>query len=114
MLKWFKAASVFASRSPAVAWNRSRHTGGPGYSGRKTVARYVATDGGGKSSDSLPGSRTFGGLSCAMSGSPRIFLGCYTWPAASFCCGVYEMTSSASERTISLLALANHRETMPP
>jgi hypothetical protein len=29
-----------------------------------------------------------------MSDSPRTFSGCYTWPAASFCCGVYEMASS--------------------
>ena len=61
---------------------------------RKTVARCVATDGGGRSNDSLPGSRTFGGLSCAMSDSPRTSSGCYTWPAASFCCGVYEMASN--------------------
>ena len=60
----------------------------PGHSGRKTAARCVATNGGGRSNDSLPGSRTFDGSSCAMNDWPRTFLGCYTWPAASFCCGV--------------------------
>jgi len=29
-----------------------------------------------------------------MSDSPRTFLGCYTWPAASPCCEVYEMAST--------------------
>ena len=47
----------------------------------QTVARSVATDGGGRSSDSLPGSRTFVGSSCAMSAAPRTFSGCYTSPA---------------------------------
>ena len=36
----------------------------------------------GRSSDSLPGYRTFGGSSCAMSDSPRTFSGCYTSPVA--------------------------------
>ncbi len=64
------------------------------HSGRKTVARCGATDGDGRSNDSLPGCRTFGGSSCAMSASPRTFSGCSTSPAASFCCGVYEMASN--------------------
>ena len=38
-------------------------------------------------------SRTFDGSSCVMSDSPRTFLGCYTSPAASFCCTVCEMAS---------------------
>jgi transposase len=42
---------------------------------------------------SLRGSRTFGGSSCAMNDWPKTFSGCYSWPAASFCCGVYEMAS---------------------
>jgi transposase len=58
-------------------------------------ARCVATNGGGRSSASLPGSRTFGGSSCVMNDWPRTFSGCYTWPAASFCCGVCEMASSS-------------------
>ena len=66
----------------------------PGNSGRKTVARCVATDGGGRSSDSLPGSRIFGGSLSATSVTPRIFLRCYTSPAASFSCEVYEMASN--------------------
>jgi predicted alpha/beta superfamily hydrolase len=37
------------------------------------------------------GSRTFGGSSSATSDSPRTFSGCYTSPAASFCCEVCEM-----------------------
>ena len=49
--------------------------------------RCVATAGGGRSSDSLPGSRTFAGSSCATSDSQRTFSGCYALPAASFCCG---------------------------
>ena len=44
----------------------ARHTGGPEHSERKTVARYVAINGDGRSSASLLGSRTFGGSSCAM------------------------------------------------
>src|SRR5262249_28533974 len=55
----------------------------------------AATDGGGRSSDSLPGSRIFGGSLSATSDTPRIFLRCYTSPAASFSCEVYEMASSA-------------------
>jgi hypothetical protein len=50
--------------------------------GPKTVALCVATDGGGRSSDSLPGSRTSVGSLSATSDTPRIFLRCYTWPAA--------------------------------
>jgi hypothetical protein len=42
----------------AVAWSGSRHTGGPEHSERKTVARCVAINGGGRSSASLLGSRT--------------------------------------------------------
>jgi hypothetical protein len=60
----------------------------------RTVAPCVATDGGGRSSDSLPGSRIFGGSLSATSDTPRIFLRCYTSPAASFFCEVYEMASS--------------------
>ena len=41
-----------------------------------------ATDGGGRSSDSLPGSRTSGGSLSATSDTPRIFLRCCTSPAA--------------------------------
>ena len=57
---------------------RSRRTGGPGHDGRRTVARCVAIDDDGRWSDSLPGSRTFDGSSCATSDSPRTFSGCYT------------------------------------
>jgi len=53
-------------------------TEGPGHSERKTVARYGATDDDGRSNDSLPGCRTFGGSPCATSAWPRTFLGCST------------------------------------
>jgi hypothetical protein len=49
---------------------------------------------GGRLSDFLPGSRIFGGSLSATSDTPRIFLRCYTSPAASFSCEVYEMASS--------------------
>jgi hypothetical protein len=55
----------------------------------------IATDGGGRSSDSLPGSRIFSGSLSATSVTPRTFLRCYTSPAASFSCEVYEMASSS-------------------
>ena len=42
---------------------------------RKTVARCVATNGGGRSSDSLPGSRTFGGLVVRYERFAENFLG---------------------------------------
>ena len=42
----------------------------------------AATDGGGRSSDSLSGSRTSGGSLSATRDTPRIFLRCYTSPAA--------------------------------
>src|SRR5262249_61502403 len=76
------------------------------------VARCVATNGAGRSSDCLPGSRTFGGSWCAMSDSPRTFSGCYTWPAASFCCEVYEMASSLFTNSgASLNTMAGWKET---
>src|SRR5262245_44291986 len=75
-------------------YRRSEHIG------RKTVDRSVATVGGGRSSDSLLGSRTFDDTSCAVSHSPRTFSGCYTWPAALFCCEVCEMPSRRLVATI--------------
>ena len=56
----------------------------------RPLRRY---DGGGRSSDSLPGSRTFGGSSSATSDSPRTSWGCSTSPAASSSYEVYEMAS---------------------
>jgi hypothetical protein len=57
----------------------------------------------------LPGSKTFDGSSCVMSDSPRIFSGCYIWPAGSFCCGVYEMASSFADTSrLALVAVAGH------
>ena len=50
-------------------------------SGRETAVRCVDTDGSGRSSDSLPGSRTFAGSLYAMSDSPRAFSECYTLSA---------------------------------
>ena len=50
--------------------------------------------GGERSNGSLPGFRTSDDSWCGMSDSPRTFLGCYTSPAASSCCEVYEMASS--------------------
>jgi len=44
----------------------------------RPVARCVGIDDDGRWSDSLPGSRTFDGSSCATSDSPRTFSGCYT------------------------------------
>src|SRR4029453_13672255 len=71
-----------------------------------------STNGDGRPSDSLPGSRTFGGSSCAMNDWPRTFSGCYTWPAASFCCGAYEMASNQiDEDTASSGAAADARPT---
>ena len=50
-----------------------------------------ANDRDGESTDSLPGSRTFGGSSSGMTDTPIIFLRCYTSPAASFSCEGNEM-----------------------
>jgi Putative transposase of IS4/5 family (DUF4096)/Transposase DDE domain len=78
----------------AVAWNSSPRTAEREHRGHKTVVRCVATCGGGRSSDCLPGSRTFAGSLSVTTDSPRIFSGCYTSPAASFSCEVYEMASN--------------------
>ena len=86
--------ATLATRFVRPLPTRLRHTEGPEDIERKTVARCDATDGGGRSSDSLPGSRIFGGSLSATSVTPRTFLRCYTSPAASFSCEVYEMASN--------------------
>jgi hypothetical protein len=76
----------------ALAWAR-RHTGGPGHSGRNTVARCVATNGGGRSSD-FAWFQNFQRIVVRYERFAENFLGMLRLAAASFFCGGCEMASS--------------------